>query len=799
MLALATHPLTPPHPPFAFTLAAHLLGRSRRILDSRLPRAGRRRSDLLGDQKVDLATVEVDPGDLHGHAVTQPIGGAAAIAAQLVALGLELVVVRGQRADVHQPFDEIVVQAYEDAELSHRGDLATEHLADLVSHELALQPVLDVTGRLIGAALGHRTVLAELDHLYVGVGAPALRRLDRRIFDPLDVAALLPAANHRADGAVHDQIGVATDRRGEVGIGGIGEAEVAFVVRRIDRLHHAAQHHRLDDVRIGALADRFTQHLVVARVRLVAAAQAQTELGEEHAQIGQPLRGGALVDAVQRRQLVLVEEARGGDVGRQHALLDDLVGDVARARNDLLDLALVVEDDLGFGGLEVDRTPLGARRAKHLVEPVEILDRRQHRGVFAAQATPLLAFGRLEHRADLSVGQPGVGAHQPLVELVAADLAFLRDVHLADHAEAIDVGVDRTEAVGEQLRKHRQHLPREIDRITPAARFDVERRIDADVIGDVGDCDDQLPAARLGAIGMHRVVEVLRILAIDGDQRQVAQVDTSMLVLLQHFSGDASNLRFDLVGEIRGQVVFADRDLDLHPRVHPLTEDFDHFTLGPCPKRGLLGDANRHYLAVPSTVGGGRRYQHLMSDAGVFRYQRRESRLARVFAENTDQRLGVGGGDLDDGRLGAAAAITTADPRHHEVTVEDAAHLPRRQDEVGFFSILAREEADTVAMTDHPPLDQLRGIDGLVGAIAGLEDLPVAFHGDHPPPHRFSLFLVLEAQKPAHVLVSQRLAMGSETLEQKFTAGNGLIVIIGFALGVGVFAQRPLLHEYVPD
>ena len=59
-------------------------------------------------------------------------------------------------------------------------------------------------------------------------------------------------------------------------------------------------------------------------------------------------------------------------------------------------------------------------------------------------------------------------------------------------------------------------------------RFPVQRRARRDVTGDVGDRDDQPPAAA-HRFAPHRVVEIARIFAVDRDQRQLAQIFTTAL------------------------------------------------------------------------------------------------------------------------------------------------------------------------------------------------------------------------------------------------------------------------------
>ena len=68
------------------------------------------------------------------------------------------------------------------------------------------------------------------------------------------------------------------------------------------------------------------------------------------------------MDAVERRDVVVVEMLRDGLVGDQHELLDEAVRDVALGGDDRLDHALVVEDDLGLLQIEVDRAAAVAPR-----------------------------------------------------------------------------------------------------------------------------------------------------------------------------------------------------------------------------------------------------------------------------------------------------------------------------------------------------------------------------------------------------------------------------------------------------
>src|SRR5688572_9557314 len=151
-----------------------------------------------GRHEVDLAGLEVDAHQLHGHAVGEAPALAGTLAEQLVARGVELEVIPAELGDVHQAVDEVVVEGDEQAERRHAGDAAGEGAADVVAHVVALEPVLDVAAGVVGAPLGLGAVAPE--RLPVGFHIRFI-------------------GQHRFDGPVHQQIRIAPDRRGEVHVG----------------------------------------------------------------------------------------------------------------------------------------------------------------------------------------------------------------------------------------------------------------------------------------------------------------------------------------------------------------------------------------------------------------------------------------------------------------------------------------------------------------------------------------------------------------------------------------------------
>src|SRR5690606_12161949 len=108
-----------------------------------------------------------------------------------------------QVGDVHQAVNHQVGQLHEQAEVGDARHDALELFANLVFHELALEPGLDFTSGIFRPALVRGTD-----------GAKALHFAARVV-----VTACLAPPQDVADSPVHQQVRVTPDRRGEVRVG----------------------------------------------------------------------------------------------------------------------------------------------------------------------------------------------------------------------------------------------------------------------------------------------------------------------------------------------------------------------------------------------------------------------------------------------------------------------------------------------------------------------------------------------------------------------------------------------------
>ena len=269
-------------------------------------------------------------------------------------------VIRAEGTHVEEPLDLELGNLHEQAEIGDARHDGIEGLAELVLHELALEPVQRVPGRLVRAAFHGGTQLAELLHL----GAIVDKRTGRS------------AAQQMPDTPVHQQVRVAPDRRGEMGILLQREAEVADVLRLIHGLLQRAQHHGFDQGLVRPAADLHDDVVVVGGRDPIATAEFDAVRLEEQRQLLHALLRRPGVDPIQRRQSMSFQELRRFDIGGDHAFLDDPVSIVTAARYDPGDAPVAAERKTDFGDIEFDRPASAAGLEQSPKYGVEMFEMR---------------------------------------------------------------------------------------------------------------------------------------------------------------------------------------------------------------------------------------------------------------------------------------------------------------------------------------------------------------------------------------------------------------------------------------
>ena len=350
----------------------------------------------------------------------------------------------------------------------------------------------------------------------------------------------------------------------------IPEREVADVVRAVHGLAQGPQQHRLNQARVGALLHCLDELGIMLRLRLVTAAEGEPHLGQEFAQVAQFFRRRSFVNAIRRRDLVFPQDFRGADIGREHALLDQAVRIVALQGKNALDLAVRVEQDARLRQFEIHRAALHARRVQYLVKAVQRFQVRHDIGVLAPQRRVLIH----QHGRYLGVGEARARAHGRFQKPVFEYLAAAVDLHLAGHAQTIHVRIDGAQAVGQRLRQHRNDMLWEINRVAARVGLAVQRRAGLDIIRHVGDRHDQPPCTSR-VLGKNGVVEITRVLAINGHERYVAQIEAPLGGLRRHLGRELFRLARHGVRPDMGNVMRPDRHLDFHARRHMIAQHLD--------------------------------------------------------------------------------------------------------------------------------------------------------------------------------------------------------------------------------
>ena len=226
--------------------------------------------------------------------------------------------------------------------------------------------------------------------------------------------------------------------------------------------------------------------------------------------------------AVDQRQRLLLQRLGGGDVGKNHELLDQPVRVETFRHDDAIDGAVWLEQDFALGQVEVERVALVAGALHRVIGGIKRLEDRIEqgtRGVVGLAVDRGLRLRVIEFRRR---------AHQHAMEGVRVLAAVGGDHEPHRQRAARFARHQRAEIVGDALGQHRHHAVGEIDRVAADQRVAIERGVGAYIERDVGDRDMDDEAALVIRIGigfrMHRVVMILGVGRIDRDQRHVAPV-----------------------------------------------------------------------------------------------------------------------------------------------------------------------------------------------------------------------------------------------------------------------------------
>ena len=114
------------------------------------------------------------------------------------------------------------------------------------------------------------------------------------------------------------------------------------------------------------------------------------------------------------------------------------------------------------------------------------------------------------------------------MHLVADDVALRRHFHQAGLDEPVDVRLEAAEPGCERLGKHVDRALGKVHRRAALVRLAIERAALLHVVRHVGDVDAQPVVTVRQPLDRNRVVEIARVLAVDGDDDAISKISAPL-------------------------------------------------------------------------------------------------------------------------------------------------------------------------------------------------------------------------------------------------------------------------------
>ena len=418
--------------------------------------------------------------------------------------------------DGNQSIPAQILDRREETEALHARDAGLEGFADA-----RRKPSGDIA--IDGVALRfHRAALGLAD----GIGDLVQRRLVpvrqagavRKVERCLGLALFQIVGIHQR--AMHEQVGIAADGRGEMRVAAQRQPEMPGIGGTVIGLRLAAQHRFHHQRALGRVTDPFDRPIEKRRRDDLPQRQLAVLRGEIIAQRNQLFAGRLFVHAIDDRGLLRFERLGRGDVRRDHEIFHHPVCVEPFAHGDFGDAALLVQLHPAFGQIEVQRLTRLARLVKQLPRTPEM-------------GQLFVRLARIDGRLRILVGNVSRQPDDCAGEAPVADASFRINAEMAGHRRAILPLLETAHIGAEHFGQHRDDPVGKIDRIAALAGFAVQRAARAHVVADIRDGDDGAVAALAVRFGPDRVIVVARIGRIDREDRDAAQIFAFVLVKRQ--------------------------------------------------------------------------------------------------------------------------------------------------------------------------------------------------------------------------------------------------------------------------
>ena len=173
---------------------------------------------------------------------------------------------------------------------------------------------------------------------------------------------------------MHQQVGVAPNRRRKVRVLFVSQAKVAGFFGAIYGLLHGPQAHGLQYLEIRTITRLRQQVHIVFGAGVFPTFQMQAQRFQIFAQAAQFVWGGAFVYPIQARAPIASRKVGSAGIGRQHALFNQFMSIVALGRHYAFYAAQGVAHNTRLDSVEIDGTAPRTRFLQQLEQAIQMGD-----------------------------------------------------------------------------------------------------------------------------------------------------------------------------------------------------------------------------------------------------------------------------------------------------------------------------------------------------------------------------------------------------------------------------------------
>ena len=282
---------------------------------------------------------------------------------------------------------------------------------------------------------------------------------------------------------------------------------------------------------------------------------------------------------------------------------------------------------------------------------------------------------------------------------------------------------------------------------------------------DIGNRHHQTPAPTF-FLTKNGIIEIARRFSINRHQRQIAQVLAPDQIGLLDLVRQSLVFLQCSTGELKGQVMLAQRNLDFHPRISVIAQHFGNPANRLREFARLLND--RHHDDLPGFRLDLRLlfrwHKNILRQAPVLRHHKDHT----VFDEDATNDTRIHSlSHFNNTALRPPLSIDPHDTDQCAIAVQHLTHLMLVEKNIG-TAIVGNQKAITIGMSLNLARRQARPLGQNIGFLAVAQHLPFALHGAQAAPEHLA-FAIVDIEQSGQLFKTQRPPFIRQNLGHIFT------------------------------